>query len=217
MRPAHATAFHDTTDRLIDERPMGDIPYPARAEDASHPSDAGRTESRQERDAEEIRRFRAKLRFEVEHLRKELETRTRPPQEIAREHLARVPRRTEAEMRELLETELSRYPTFRHGWDGHSAKPVSPDSLRDARKFLSMRPADIPLPHPALDTEGEVTFGWYTGGLSAAVMFEGDGTFYFYVRRFAGGKETAREVGEGLRVGFGWPDVLVAALRKLEG
>ncbi len=196
---------------------MGDIPYPACAEDAPHPSDAGRTEPRPERDAEEVRRFRARLRFEVEHLRRELETRTRPPQEIAREHLARIPRRTEAEMRELLETELSRYPTFRRGWDGYSAKPASPDSLRDARKFLSMRPADVPLPHPALDTEGEVTFGWYTGDLSAAVMFEGVGKFYFYVRRFAGGKETAREVGEDLPVGSGWPDVLVGSLRRLEG
>ncbi len=194
---------------------MGDISHPARGGGTPQTSGSGRAESRQDHDADEIRRFRAKLRFEVEQLKRELETRTRPIQEIAHERLARTPRRTESEMRGLLESELSRYPALRHGWDGDYAKPASPASLRDARKFLSMRPANVPLPYPELNSDGETGFFWDTGDLFAGVTFEGDGTFYFVVCRYSRGKETARDGAEDCPVDSGWPDALVAPLRGL--
>ncbi len=165
--------------------------------------------------AEEIRRFRARLRSEVEQLVKELETRTRPPQELARERLGRIPRRTESEMRELIETELSRYPTLQHGWDGYSAKPASPDSLRDVRKFLSMRPADVPLPYPALDCEGAVGVHWDNRDLSVAATFEGDGTFYFVVFRYSGGKKIGWHGADDCPVDSEWPESLAGPLREL--
>ncbi len=118
-------------------------------------------------------------------------------------------------MRDLLESELSRYPTLQRGWDGECAKPALPDSLMDARRFLALRPADVPLPYPELNSDGETGFFWDTGDLFAGVTFEGDGTFYFAVCQYSRGKETARDVAEDCPVGSGWPDALVGPLRKL--
>ncbi len=196
---------------------MGDISYtdPARGGGPPQPSGSGEAELGHEYSAEEIRRFRARLRFEVEQLKKELETRTKPPQELARERLGRIPRRTESEMRELIEAELSRYPTLQHGWDGYSAKPASADSLRDARVFLTKRPADVPLPYPHLDTEGEVEFCWDNEDLSVAVIFEGNGKFHFIVCRYSEGKATGGDRGEDFPVDSEWPEALAAPLREL--
>ncbi len=193
---------------------MDDISYSARAGGSPQPFSSGRVEPRQEDDAKELRRFRARLRLEVEQLQKELETRTRPPEELAQERLGKLPRRTEAEMRELLETELSRYPTLGHGWDGYSAKPGSPDALRDARRFLSRRPADVPLPYPGLGMEGVIEFYWDNSDLSVVVTFEGDGKFYFLVCRYSEGKETGWYGTEDCPVDSEWPEVLVEPLRE---
>ncbi len=194
---------------------MGDIFYSAHAGASPQPSGSGMGEPLLEHTAGEPHRLRGKGQLAFEQMKREIETRTRPPLEVARERWAKLPLRSESEMSELLETELSRYPTLQHGWDGYSAKPASPNSLRDARKFLSMRPADVPLPYPGLDTEGEVELYWKTGGLSAAVMFEGDGRLYFYVRRFSDGKEISVEMGEDLPVDSDWPGALVGPLREL--
>lgn len=118
-------------------------------------------------------------------------------------------------MSELLETELARYPTLRHGWDGYSAEPASPESLRDARRFLSMRPADVPLPHPTLDTGGNVEFCWDSGDLSVVVTFDGGGKFYFIVCRYSGGKETGWGGADDCPVDSGWPEAIVGPLREL--
>ncbi len=192
---------------------MGDNSHTARGRASPQPSGSGEADLGHEYSAEEIRRFRARLRSEVEQL--EQETRTKSPQELARERLAGRPRRTESEMRGLLEAELSRYPTLQHGWNGYSAKPASLDSLRDAREFLARRPADVPLPYPHLDTEGEVEFCWDIPDLSVAAMFEGDGKFYFIVCRYSGGKTIGGDRGENFPVDSEWPEALVAPLREL--
>ncbi len=209
------TVCYATSHSLDNERPMADISYSARAGTSQQSLGSGKAESWQEDDAEELRRFRAKVELTVERLKHELKTRTKSPTEIARERLANAPRRTEAEMRELLETQLSHYATLPDDWDGYSSKAVSPDTLTDARKFLAMRPDDIRLPYPSLGTDGSVELCWDSADLSVSISFEGDGKFHFLVLRYSGGKKTGRDWAEDCPIDAEWPEALANPLREL--
>ncbi len=197
--------------RLINERPMGDISYSARAGASQQSSGSGKAESWQEDDDEELRRVQAK----IDRALHEIKTRTKSFEELARERWANAPRLTEAESRELLETQLSHYATLPDDWDGYSSKAVSPDTLKDARKFLSMRPDDIQLPYPSLGTDGSVGLRWDSADLSASITFEGDGKFHFIVSRYSGGKETGWDWAEDCPVDSGWPEAITGPLREL--
>ncbi len=190
---------------------MGDISYSARAGTSQQSFGSGKAESWQEDDAEELRRAQAK----IDRALHELKTRTKSFEELARERWANAPRQTEAEIRELLETQLSHYATLPDDWDGYSSKAVSPDTLRDARKFLSMRPDDIRLPYPSLGTDGTVGLCWDNADLSVSTSFLGDGKFDFLVLRYSGGKKTGRDWAEDCPVDAGWPEALAGALREL--
>ncbi len=191
------------------------MPGSARAETSPQPSDSGKPEPQQKHSAEELRRFQVKTDLAIDRLTHELETRTRSPEEIVRERWANAPRRTEAEMREVLETKLSRYATLPDDWDGYSSKAVSPDALRDVRGFLAMRPADVPLPHPSLGTDGTVGLSWDSADLSVSITFEGDGKFHFIVLRYSEGKEIGWHGADDCPVDSGWPDTLAGPLREL--
>ncbi len=194
---------------------MDDIPGSAREGTSPQPSDSGKAEPRRKHSPEEIRRFQDNMARAIDRLTHELETRTKSPTEIARERWANAPRQTEAEMREILETELSHYATLPDDWDGYSSKAASPDALRDARKFLSLRPADIPLPYPSLGSDGVVGLRWDSANLSVSITFEGDGKFYFLVLRYSEGKKTGRDWAEDCPVDSGWPEALTGPLREL--
>ncbi len=194
---------------------MDDIPCSAREGTSPQPSDSGKPEPRQKYSAEEIRRFQDNVARAIDHLTHEPGTRTKSPTEIARERWANAPRQTEAEKRDLLETELSHYATLPDDWDGYSSKAASPDALRDVRKFLSMRPADVPLPYPSLGSDGVVGLSWDSADLSVSITFEGDGKFYFIVSRYSEGKETGWYGVEDCPVDSGWPDTLAEPLREL--
>ncbi len=118
-------------------------------------------------------------------------------------------------MGELLETQLSHYATLPDDWDGYSSKAVSPDTLRDVRKFLSMRPDDIKLPYPSLGSDGVLGLCWDSADLSVSVTFEGDGKFYFLVLRYSNGKKTGRSGAEDCPIDSGWPEALAGPLREL--
>ncbi len=190
---------------------MGDISYSARGGASQQSSGSGKTEPWQEDDDEKLRRFQAR----IDRARREIGTRTKLPTEIARERRANAPRRTEAEMGELLETKLSHYATLPDDWDGYSSKAVSPGTLTDVRRFLAMRPGDIRLPYPSLGTDGVVGLRWNSADLSVSATFEGDGKFYFLVLRYSNGKKIGRGGAEDCLIDSGWPEALIEPLREL--
>ncbi len=194
---------------------MADISYSARAGASQQSLGSAKPEPRQKYSAEEIRRFQDNMARAIDRLTHELETRTKSPTEIARERWANAPRQTEAEKRDLLETELSDYATLPDDWDGYSSKAVSPDTLKDVRKFLSLRPPDVPLPYPSLGSDGVVGLCWNSADLSVSITFEGDGTFYFLVLRYSKGKKTGRDWAEDCPVDSGWPEALTGPLQEL--
>lgn len=46
-------------------------------------------------------------------------------------------------------------------WDGYGAKPVSIDSVNEAREFISRLPSIFPMPEIVAEPSGEIGLEWY--------------------------------------------------------
>jgi len=50
------------------------------------------------------------------------------------------------------------------GWDGYGATPVTPVTYAWACQFLMALPSFIPMPEPAVNPDGDISFEWYRDG-----------------------------------------------------
>ena len=65
-------------------------------------------------------------------------------------------------------------------WNGRGAVAIGEAAYWEALRFLLALPADIPLPEPAPDPEGEIGFEWFLRkGHSYLVTFAGTGTIAY--------------------------------------
>lgn len=63
------------------------------------------------------------------------------------------------------------------GWDGYGALPVTPETVRQAIRFLEALPFGTPAPSIGAEPDGQVTFEWYRSPrriLSVSVSPEGE-------------------------------------------
>lgn len=74
---------------------------------------------------------------------------------------------------------LERYKELEAGWDGYSADAAIPESVIEARLFLSVIPERFDLPVPMLACDGEVSLYWETSTAYLETSFPGDGTFHY--------------------------------------
>jgi hypothetical protein len=62
-------------------------------------------------------------------------------------------------------------------WDGHDARPVTPDALRNAHCFLEALPLGTPPPSVGAEADGHLTLEWHRSPrrtLSVSISAEGD-------------------------------------------
>ena len=79
--------------------------------------------------------------------------------------------RDEPSGEDKLHAELLTYLDLPEGWNGYEGEPPSFDSVIDAINFLTMRPADIPLPYPQIAPDSEVGLYWRVDEVYAEVGF----------------------------------------------
>lgn len=63
------------------------------------------------------------------------------------------------------------------GWDGYGAEAVSPETYRNACRFLESLPPGIPIPTIGVEADGHLTFEWYRNPsrvLSVSISPEAD-------------------------------------------
>ncbi len=125
------------------------------------------------------------------------------------------PPQTEQELLEEMEAKMREYPTLKEGWDGYDAEPLIPGSLDDARKFLAHRPTGVKVPFVGLNAAGEIELYWEEKRVTADIVFEGNGKFYYYaVYRPLSGKDIWRQA-EDCDADSRWPAGLVEVVREI--
>jgi hypothetical protein len=82
--------------------------------------------------------------------------------------------------KDKIRNEIAAYSNRPAGWDGYAAKPINPNAMADARKFVQMLPEDINAPRDIPCSDGEVSLVWRSDGRYAEISFPGNGTFYWY-------------------------------------
>lgn len=63
------------------------------------------------------------------------------------------------------------------GWDGYDALPVTPETVKQAMRFLEALPLGTPAPSVGAEPDGQVTFEWYRSPrriLSVSISPEGE-------------------------------------------
>lgn len=114
-----------------------------------------------------------------------------------------------------LRQEIRSYENHNY-WEGDEvSKLPTKQAITDLLAFLDNRPADIPLPQPEVDRDGEVGVFWAFREIQvfAEVVLDGDGTYACFAVR---GRPTARveDFGQdGNDVNGPWPEGLLRILR----
>lgn len=85
---------------------------------------------------------------------------------------------SEASRQKLLR-ELEGYATLQAGWDGYEGEPANPQSIIDARVFISSLPSQLRYPKPMLASDGEVSLFWEAEGQYLEASFPGDCTYHY--------------------------------------
>lgn len=95
-------------------------------------------------------------------------------------------------------------------WDGYGAKPVSIDSVNEAREFISLTPSFFPKPEVVAEPSGEIGLEWYKGKDNIfAVSFDGKKTIT-YAGIFGSNKTHGIEYFEG-----SIPSIIIENLKRL--
>jgi hypothetical protein len=99
--------------------------------------------------------------------------------------------------RDLTLADLSRvYSECRvEGWDGYSAKPVSPDAYHAAVRFILALPAVVPMPEVVPEPDGEISLEWDFGqwrALSLSISESGRIAYAAMLGRYK--RETRSEI-----------------------
>ena len=78
--------------------------------------------------------------------------------------------------RDLALAELARVYSDcrRDGWDGYSARPISPGAYHAAVRFLLAIPAAFPMPDIVPEPDGEISLEWDQGRWKALSLSVGD-------------------------------------------
>lgn len=67
-----------------------------------------------------------------------------------------------------------------HGWNGYSARPISPDAKRYAQLFVDNLPFGLPAPDALPDPDGDIALCWDFGpGHILTLTFSPDGTINY--------------------------------------
>ena len=95
--------------------------------------------------------------------------------------------------------------------------PPSEQAIKDLLTFLDHRPAEIPLPHPQVGTDGEIGVYWDNRKLRvfAEVSLIGDGTYDYYAIQGEHNSFDEKHGGDSEEVCGNWPDGLLKVLRYL--
>ena len=117
---------------------------------------------------------------------------------------------------ELLHQELKSYSSLGENWDGEGSSAPSHQAVCDALKFLEKRPDDIPPPHSEVGAEGDVGVYWdiLHTQVFVEVVFEGDGTYYYFAIHGKSGAEGEEHGDESVDVADRWPSEILDILRK---
>lgn len=95
-------------------------------------------------------------------------------------------------------------------WDGYGAKPISINSIIEAKIFLKLMPSLFPVPQPLLEPSGEVGLEWYEGKrMVLAISFNGRNTI-----TYAGLLGSNKIYGSAYFEGF-IPSVIIDSLRYI--
>lgn len=97
-------------------------------------------------------------------------------------------------------------------WDGHSALPVSRETLRNAYELLEMLPSDLPTPSISAEADGLLTLEWYcspTRLLSVSISPENE---LHYAALFGLNRTYGTEIVFGQ-----WPSTILEMIKKVYG
>ena len=75
-------------------------------------------------------------------------------------------------------------------WDGHGAKPVDRDSVRQALKFLELLPISLSVPEVAPEPDGEIALEWFGSRDRVFSVSIGSGAELSYAGYFERGATT---------------------------
>lgn len=78
---------------------------------------------------------------------------------------------------------LTSYESLPEDWDGYGGIAPTSEAVSNATDFVSLLPADLPLPKPMLSGNGVVGLYWKTENLYLDIEFEGDGTYSYYAEK----------------------------------
>lgn len=89
-----------------------------------------------------------------------------------------------------IKAELDMYSEVSAGWDGPNSAAPQRSHIEDAKRFVSLLPAGLPLPKPMLSASGEVGLFWRSDEMFADVVMEGEHKVSMFVR---GGQSGSQE------------------------
>jgi hypothetical protein len=89
-----------------------------------------------------------------------------------------------------IKAELDMYSAVSAGWDGPNSAAPQRSHIEDAKRFISLLPAGLPLPKPMLSASGEVGLFWRSDEMFADVVMEGEHKVSMFVR---GGQSGSQE------------------------
>lgn len=82
-------------------------------------------------------------------------------------------------------------------WDAYEALPVGEEAFVNAKKFLGVFPANLPMPEISADPDGEISFEWYATPRKVFSISIGPGNVLTYAGLFGRSKVRGTEVFDG--------------------
>lgn len=103
---------------------------------------------------------------------------------------------------------LERWAELPEDWDGDRGKTPPPESLRAAKRFLTLAELlSVSPPSPYIDGDGEIGFRWRRNGDFASVAFLPDGSFVGFIRE---GQREPKKIDVPFGVALGSSDFVLA-------
>src|SRR6266446_1721199 len=82
-------------------------------------------------------------------------------------------------------------------WDGYEGLPVGEETFVNAKEFLDVFPANLPMPEISADPDGEVSFEWYAAPRKVFSISIGSGNVLIFAGLFGRSKVQGSEIFTG--------------------